>query len=481
MKKKNILFVTSEAVPFIKTGGLADVAGTLPKYFNKKEFDVRVILPKYACMKEDLKTTLEYKFNTTVNLAWRNQYVGVLEAKIDNITFYFIDNEFYFSSETPYGEVRGDIEKFAYFCRAVLTVLPMLDFCPHIIHCHDWQSALIPVYLFDEFKKQDFYKNIKTVLTIHNLKFQGIYSREIVEDVLGLSFEYFLSGIIEAHGDVNLLKSGLMLCDRITTVSNTYSEEIKTDFYGEGLDSLICMRQDVLSGIVNGIDYESFNPENDKCIFKTFSKDDFILGKRENKLALQKELNLPQDENIFMLGIVSRLTDQKGFDLIDCVLDEICQEQLQLVVLGTGEKKYENMFAYFAQKYPNKVAVRLCYSEELSHKIYASCDAFLMPSLFEPCGLSQLMSLRYGTLPIVRQTGGLKDTVISFNKEASLSTGFSFENYNAHDMLFTLKDAEKLYYSHKNTWNEIVARAMSADFSWNASAMEYEKLYRELV
>ncbi len=473
MAKKKILFVTSEAVPFIKTGGLADVAGTLPEYFNKNKYDVRVILPKYACIKEQFKDKLIYKFNKMVRLAWRSQYAGIFEYKHNNVTFYFVDNEFYFNSPTPYGEARGDIEKFAFFCRAVLECMPEIGFKPDIIHCHDWQASMIPVYLFDEFKESDFYKDTKTVFTIHNLKFQGVYSKDIVEDVLGISNTYFDKGIIEAYGDCNLLKGGLTYADKITTVSKSYAEEIKTPFYGEGLDSLIRYREKDLIGIVNGIDYKTFDPLSDHYINSFYSWRD-TENKKGNRLALLNEMGLKATDDTLVLGVVSRLTGQKGFDLVDCILDELLNDDICLIVLGTGEDRYEEMFKYFENKYPDKLKVNLCYNEELSHKIYAGCDAFLMPSLFEPCGLSQLMSLRYGTVPIVRETGGLRDTVIPYNKEKS--TGFSFSNYNAHDMLYTIRYAEEIF-KNKKEWNRIVKRAMKADFSWKASAKEYESLY----
>lgn len=475
---ENILFVASEAVPFIKTGGLADVAGTLPEYYNKKKYDVRVFLPKYACMKNSDK--LKFLFSTTVRLAWRNQYAGIFETKHNGITYYFVDNEFYFSSSTPYGEARGDIEKFAFFCRSVLTVLPQIDFKPDIIHCHDWQAALIPVYLQDEFKKTEFYRDVKTVFTIHNLKFQGIYSKEIVEDVLGVSYStYFDSGIMEAYGNVNLLKGGLFYADRITTVSESYSEEIKTAFYGEGLNDFIISRENVLSGIVNGIDYKTFDPENDPYISAPYSKT-APEGKKENKKALQKEMGFEEDDSALLIGIVSRLTDQKGFDLVESVLEEILNENVQIALLGTGEERFENTFRYFEEKYPKKLKANLFYSEELSHRIYAGCDAFLMPSLFEPCGLSQLMSLRYGTLPIVRETGGLRDTVEAYNEFEHTGTGFSFKNYNAHDMLYTVQYAIRVF-NDKKEWNKMVKRAMKADFSWKTSAKKYESLYEELL
>ena len=481
MAREKILFVTSEAVPFIKTGGLADVAGTLPKYFDKEKYDVRVILPKYACMKGEWKDRLQYRTHFEMQLAWRNMYVGVLETEVDGVPFYFIDNEYYFSGGWPYEDIRWDIEKFAFFSRAVLSALPSIDFRPDIIHCHDWQSALVPVYLNDAFQSNPFYQNIKTIMTIHNLRFQGIYDKNIIQDIVGISDSYFAPDKLEAYGDANLLKGGIVYADRVTTVSETYAEEIKTEFYGEKLDKLLQARSNVLSGIVNGIDYDIFNPETDIHLPHKFNVGNVTEEKAKNKVELQRQLGLREDPNVMMIGIVSRLTDQKGFDLIECVLDEICQDEVQIVVLGTGEERYENMFRYYAWKYAGKVSANIYYSDELSHKIYGSCDAFLMPSLFEPCGLSQIMSLRYGTIPIVRETGGLKDTVVPFNEFENSGTGFSFRNYNAHEMMATVRYAERIFYDQKDQWNDLVKRAMQVDFSWNASAEKYEILYDHLL
>ena len=481
MAREKILFVTSEAVPFIKTGGLADVAGTLPKYFDREKYDVRVILPKYACMKGEWKERLQYRTHFEMQLAWRNMYVGILETEIDGIPFYFIDNEYYFSGGWPYEDIRWDIEKFAFFSRAVLSALPSIDFRPDIIHCHDWQAALVPVYLNDAFQSNPFYQNIKTIMTIHNLRFQGIYDKNIIRDIIGISDSYFTPDKLEAYGDVNLLKGGIVYADRVTTVSETYAEEIKTEFYGEKLDKLLQARSNVLTGIVNGIDYDIFNPETDIHLPYKFNTANVLTEKAKNKVALQRQLGLKEDPNVMMIGIVSRLTDQKGFDLIECVLDEICQDEVQIVVLGTGEERYENMFRYYAWKYAGKVSANIYYSDELSHKIYGSCDAFLMPSLFEPCGLSQIMSLRYGTVPIVRETGGLKDTVVPFNEFENSGTGFSFRNYNAHEMMATVRYAERIFYDQKDQWNDLVKRAMQADFSWNASAEKYEILYDHML
>lgn len=479
---KKILFVASEGVPFIKTGGLADVVGSLPKCIDKEYYDVRVIIPKYTCMKQEWKDKLIYKNHFYMDFHWRNVYVGILEAEIDGITYYFIDNEGYFGGFRPYGDdVLYEIEKFAFFSKAALSALPVIGFRPDLIHCHDWQTGLIPVYLKERFENGDFFRGIKTVITIHNLKFQGRWNVKDVKEITGLPDYFFTADKLECYKDANLLKGGLVYADAITTVSSTYAEEIKTDFYGEGLNGLLNARSGDLRGIVNGIDYEAFNPETDPYIFKNYNAVNFRKEKSKNKRALQEELGLEPDDKRFMIGIVSRLTDQKGFDLIAYVMDELCQDAVQIVILGTGEEQYENMFRHFDWKYGNKVSAHIYYSEEKSHKIYASCDAFLMPSLFEPCGLSQLMALRYGTIPIVRETGGLKDTVEPYNEFESKGTGFSFVNYNAHEMLAAVRYAQRIYYDRKREWNKIVDRAMAADFSWEVSAKKYQEMYDWLI
>ncbi|MCR5684658.1 MAG: glycogen synthase GlgA [Lachnospiraceae bacterium] len=478
---KNILFIASECVPFIKTGGLADVIGSLPKYLNKEEFDVRIIIPKYACISEEYKSKMQYLTHFYMQLAWRNQYVGIMEMEYDGIKCYFIDNEYYFQGWGPYGNIYEDVEKFAFFCRAALSALPNIGFRPDIIHCHDWQTGLVPVYLHDAFQNNEFFRGIKTIMTIHNLKFQGIWDKKTIKDITGLSDYYFAPDKLEAYGDANYLKAGIVYADYVTTVSRSYAEEIKYPFYGEGLDGLMNARSNCLCGIVNGLDYEEYNPETDPYIYKNYSAMTFRKEKVKNKHGFQQELGLAIDERKFMIGICSRLTDQKGFDLIDCVIEEICAEDTQLVVLGTGTEKYENLFRHFAWKYPDRVSANIYYSNERSHKLYASCDAFLMPSLFEPCGLSQLMSLRYGTIPIVRETGGLKDTVYPYNEYENTGTGFSFANYNAHEMLATIRYAKRVYYDKKREWNKLIDRAMAQDFSWNNSAKQYEELYYRLL
>ena len=478
---KNVLFIASEGVPFIKTGGLADVVGSLPECFDKKYFDVRVLMPKYMCMHQDKKDMMEYVDHFYMDFAGKSTYVGILKAKVNGIQFYFIDNEHYFSGDSPYGDLRFDLEKFIFFDKAALSALPIIGFKPDIIHCHDWQTGLIPVYLKDSFRGGDFFKDIKSVITIHNLKFQGTWDVKTVQSLSGLPQYYFTPDKLEAYKDANMLKGGLVFADAITTVSDTYAEEIKTEFYGEKLDGLLRSREHDLRGIVNGIDYTDYNPEKDKFIDFKYNKKNFRKEKMKNKLALQEQLGLIKDEKKFMIGMVSRLTGQKGFDLVNYVMDELCQDNVEIVVLGTGEEQYENSFRYFDWKYADRVSANIYYSEELSHKIYAASDAFLMPSLFEPCGLSQLMALRYGTVPIVRETGGLKDTVEPYNEYEGTGTGFSFVNYNAHEMLGAIRYAERIYYDRKRDWNKIVDRAMEADFSWKVSASKYTEMYDWLV
>ncbi|MCI8433855.1 MAG: glycogen synthase GlgA [Lachnospiraceae bacterium] len=479
---KKILFAASEGVPFIKTGGLADVVGSLPKCIDREYFDVRVIIPKYACMKQEMKDKIRYVNHFYMDFNWKRVYVGILEAELDGVHYYFIDNEYYFSGAKVYSDSPiWEIERYAYFSKAALSALPVIGFQPDIIHCHDWQTGLIPVYMKERFHEGDFFRGMKSVITIHNLKFQGKWDTRTVQSITGLPEYYFTPDKLEAYKDANLLKGGIVYADAVTTVSSTYAEEIKTPFYGEGLDGLLRARSGDLRGIVNGIDYTDFNPESDPHIVKQYDAVNFRKEKVKNKRALQQELGLRQDDRKMMIGLVSRLTDQKGLDLVAYVMDELCQDDIQLVVLGTGEERYENMFRHFDWKYGDKVSANIYYSDPLSHKIYASCDAFLMPSLFEPCGLSQLMALRYGTIPIVRETGGLKDTVQAYNEYESTGTGFSFTNYNAHEMLNTIRYAEHIYYDRKREWNKMVDRAMAEDFSWEVSAKKYQEMYDWLI
>ena len=443
---KKILFAASEGVPFIKTGGLADVVGSLPKCIDKQYFDVRVMIPKYACMKQQMKDKMRYVTHFYMDFNWKSMYVGIFEAEEEGVHYYFIDNEYYFSGDKVYtDDPRWEIERYAYFSKAVLSALPVVDFRPDVVHCHDWQTGLIPVYMKERFRGGEFFSSMKSVITIHNLKFQGKWDIKTVRNITGLSDYFFAADKLEAYKDANLLKGGIVYADAVTTVSDTYAEEIKTPFYGEGLDGLLRARSGDLRGIVNGIDYTDFNPETDKHIVNPYNAVNFRKEKVKNKRALQQELGLAQNDKKMMIGVVSRLTDQKGFDLIAYIMDELCRDDVQLVVLGTGEARYENMFRHFDWKYGDKVSANIYYSDPLSHKIYASCDAFLMPSLFEPCGLSQLMSLRYGTIPIVRETGGLKDTVQPYNEFESSGTGFSFTNYNDQENLKTKRNDDRIY------------------------------------
>lgn len=478
---KKILFAASEAIPFIKTGGLADVVGSLPKYFDSKEYDVRIILPKYACMDEQLKDNLTFISHFYVNLGWRKQYAGLLEGEYGGVRYYFIDNEFYFAGPNPYGEIYQDVEKFAFFSKAVLEAIPRLDFTPDIIHCNDWQTGLIPVYLKDTYKDREEYRAIRTVFSIHNIRFQGRWRIPEVRDATGLGNALFTPDTLESYGESNYLKGGIIFADAVTTVSKSYASEIMTQEGGEGLDGVLRRYNHKLSGILNGLDYNEFDPERDVYVPFHFSVSNVVEQKACNKECLQERLGLPKKQDVFLIGMVSRMTDQKGFDLVACILDEfLAKENVQLVVLGTGEERYENMFRYFAGKYPDKLAVNIGYSEDMAHMIYASSDIFLMPSLFEPCGLSQLMSLRYGTVPVVRETGGLKDTVEPYNKYEGTGTGFSFANYNAQEMTDQIRVAMDLYYNNKPAWKDLMCRGMKCDFSWKSSVKEYQKLYRSL-
>ena len=478
---KNILMLASEAVPFIKTGGLADVVGSLPKTIDKRYFDCRVMIPKYMCIPWDWRQNMQYVTHFYMDYLGQSRYVGVLKYELDGITYYFIDNESYFSGDKPYGDWYWDLEKFCFFCYAALSALPLLDWHPDIIHCHDWQTGLVPVLLKDRFAGGEYYRSIKSVITIHNLKFQGVWDVKTIQRFTQLSDYYFTPDKLECKKDGNLLKGGIVYADAITTVSETYAEEIKMPFYGEGLDGLLRARDHDLRGIVNGIDYDAWNPATDKYLFKNYDAKNFRKEKVKNKTALQEQLGLTVDPKVFMIGICSRLTDQKGLDLIECVMDEICQDAIQFVVLGTGDEKYENMFRHYDWKYHDKVSAQIYYSNEISHKIYGACDAYLMPSRFEPCGLSQLIALRYGTVPIVRETGGLKDTVQPYNEYEDQGTGFSFSNYNAHEMLHAIRYAEGVYYDHKREWNKMIDREMATDYSWSTSASKYQELYDWLI
>ena len=481
---KKILFVASECVPFIKTGGLADVCGALPKEFDKNYWDVRVVIPDYSCIPERYRNNFEYvtHFYMSSGPYVQDKYVGVLKYEQDGVTYYFIDNQEFFTGFSPYtSDTKFEIEKYTFFDKAVLSMLPLIDFKPDIIHCHDWQTGLLPVYLKNEFAANPFFWGIKTIITIHNLKFQGIWDREWVQGVSGLTDNLFTPDKLEFKKDANMLKGGLVYADYITTVSDTYANEIQTEYYGEGLNGLLSARHFDMQGIVNGIDYNAYDPQTDGRIYCNYNASDFRKKKFNNKTKLQQDLGLAVDKKKYMIGLISRLTDQKGLDLINHVIEGIVDDFTQLVVIGTGDPQYENMFRHYAWKYPDRVSANICYSDDLAHKLYAAADAFLMPSRFEPCGLTQLISFRYGTVPIVRETGGLKDTVKPYNEYENSGDGFSFSNYNADEMLAVINYSKHIFFDKKREWNQIVDRGMANDFSWNASKFKYEGLYNYLI
>lgn len=481
---KKILFVASECVPFIKTGGLADVCGALPKEFDKKYWDVRVVIPNYSCIPEHFRNQFEYvtHFYLSSGPYVQDRYVGVLKYTFDNVTYYFIDNQEFYSGFTPYtSDTKFEIEKFTFFDKAVLSMLPLIDFKPDIIHCHDWQTGLLPVYLKNEFAANPFFWGIKSIITIHNLKFQGIWDKEWVQGVSGLTDDLFTPDKLEFNKDANMLKGGLVYADYITTVSDSYANEIQTDYYGEGLNGLLSARHFDMQGIVNGIDYNAYDPDTDGKIYCHYNAENFRKKKFNNKLKLQEELGLAVDKKKYMIGLISRLTDQKGLDLINHVMEGIIDDYTQFVVIGTGDPQYENMFRHYAWKYPDRVSANICYSDDLAHKLYAAADAFLMPSRFEPCGLTQLISFRYGTVPIVRETGGLRDTVKAYNEYENSGDGFSFSNYNADEMLSVINYSKHILFDKKREWNQMVDRGMANDFSWNASKYKYEGLYNYLL
>ncbi|BDU49873.1 glycogen synthase GlgA [Haliovirga abyssi] len=463
-----ILYVASEVVPFIKTGGLADVAGALPKALKKLGNDVRVILPLYKQINEDYKKDM--KVVAEFNMEFGGKQEKTIIKKIDNYDFpvYFLENSYFFERENLYENDDRDIQ-FSYFSKVVLEILDKIDFIPNVIHANDWQTGLISLILKKEYPQ---YKEIKTVYTIHNLRYQGFFENNISD--------YFNYEEIKDKKYLNFMKLGILNSDILNTVSKTYAKEIQTDYFGEGLNNILKSRAKDLYGIVNGIDMDYFNPATDKTIFKNYDSKS-INDKYENKLGMQKEVGLKEDKNTPIIGLVSRLVPEKGLDLIVHVFDEILKDDVQFIVLGSGMDKYEDYFLDLQEKYPDKVRVKIGYDANFANKIYACSDMFLMPSLFEPCGLSQLISLRYGTLPIVRETGGLNDTVLSYNEDTDEGNGFSFTNINAHDMMYTIKRAIDFYKNRKDIWNKLLLRAMEGDYSWENSASEYMKLYEKLI
>ncbi|MGI6072463.1 MAG: glycogen synthase GlgA [Lachnospiraceae bacterium] len=468
-----ILFAAFEAAPFVKTGGLGDVAGSLPAAIFSSAFDVRVVLPKLSAIPERYVKKMEFITAFSVPLGWRNQYCGLFRLKHKGILYYFLDNEYYFKRDQVYGEF-DDGERVAFFSKAVLEfILSADEFVPDIIHCNDWHTALVPVLLREQYMDIPEFTRIKTVFTIHNLKFQGKFSDFVIGDICGLAKTPAAAQLLSDKHTANYLQGAAIYCDRITTVSPTYAEEICMPYYGEGLDWLFNRRKDALSGILNGIDYQVWNPAKDKKIPVNYDVSS-LAKKHENKLLLQKELGLEVKKEIPLFVIISRLTEQKGMDLVSYLLPEFQQHSMQLAVLGIGDQKYENAFLYYAGTDPQKFSASVQFNNDLAHRMYAGADVVLMPSRFEPCGLTQMIAMRYGTLPLVRETGGLKDTV-------HVNNGFSFLTFNAQDMLYAVDCALDTWFNRKRRWITMQKEAMAEDYSWKASAKEYRKLYCELM
>lgn len=473
------MYAVSEAAPFIKTGGLADVANALPKAIKELGADIRVVLPKYRLLPDEYARELYHVAHFPVYLGWREQYCGIEKLERDGITYYFIDNEFYFYRQYVYGTTCDDeCERFAFFNRAVLNFLPHIDFFPDIIHCNDWQTAMIPFLLRTDYSGDERYDGIKTVFTIHNLKFQGIFPFDTVADLLSVHHRYFTMDQLEFYGAVSFMKAALKYADRLTTVSPTYAKEIMTPFFGEKLDGVLREREGDLVGILNGLPGDMYSPERDKLIAKTYSRKR-MGGKVECKMALAKELGFA-DPSAPIIAMVTRLTEQKGLDLVVRVLDEILNTGANMVILGTGDEKYMRAFGEAARQRPGRFAFIADHNEALAHRIYAGSDIYLMPSLFEPCGISQLIAMKYGSVPIVRETGGLLDTVLPYNQYTGAGDGFSFLKYNAHDMLFTIERAVSCM-KNSEIWQALVNNAMSADFSFYNSAVRYFAIYERLA
>ena len=472
----NVLFLTSEAVPFIKTGGLADVAGSLPKELKKAGVDIRVVLPLYGTIDQTYRSQMEKITEFYVDLDWKHQYTGVYQLIFDNVTYYFLDNKEYFDRSYPYG-FDDDAERFIYFSKASTLLSKEIDFKPDIIHTNDWHTAMVNVFVNDFRHGDSYYDDIRTVFTIHNLKYQGVFDPAYMK-LAGLDGGYFNENDLKYYDAINFMKAGIIHATAVNTVSENYAREIHYPFYGEGLDGVIRQYDYKLSGIVNGIDYSQWNPETDSFIDVNYDIDS-IDKKVKNKLALQELYGLPQREDVPMIGMVTRLSEMKGLDLVRYILDELLEEDIQFVMLGTGEYTYEEMFKYFAWKYPEKMASRIYFGGEEAHKIYAASDFYLMPSISEPCGISQLIAMRYGTLPIVREAGGLKDTVIPYNEFTGEGTGYSFANINAHELLFTIKNAIDVYKNDRDNHNRLIKNAMKQDIDWKKSAEKYLQLYEQ--
>lgn len=480
--RKSVAFIGSECYPFVKTGGLGDVMYALPKALIKQNCDVKVIIPRYKCIPWQYQEKMIYRgsFNMELCSDGRSYYVGIMEYVWDGVVYDFIDNEEFFSEGNPYTSIVGDIPKYCYFAKAALAALNYMNWIPDIIHCHDWQASLVPVYLRTLFENTPV-SSAKTILTIHNLRFQGIYNIPTIRYWSGLpDYVFNKDALKQGYDDANMLKGGLTYCNMITTVSHTYAGEIQSEYYGENLHEHLRYHSGKLRGIVNGIDVDIWNPYTDPMLAVNYDITNVLDRKRENKRALQEELGLWQDDHKMVIGLISRLTDQKGLDLVNAIIPQVMDEHTQIVVLGTGDPQYEDSFRYYENAYRGNVCSNIMYDEGRAHKIYAGADALLVPSQFEPCGLTQLIAMHYGTIPIVRETGGLKDTVQPYNVYTNDGNGFTFDNYDAGLLLDAINRAKTLYFTNRWCWDEMVQRDMDKDVSWENSAKQYKDLYLEL-
>ena len=477
--RRSVAFIGSECYPFVKTGGLGDVMSALPKALAKLNLDVKVILPRYKCIPQEYQERMEYRGSFYMNLCsdGKQYYVGIMEYQEDGVVYDFIDNDEFFSWGNPYTNLIDDIPKFCYFAKASLAALNYLDWTPDVVHCHDWQAALVPLYLRTSFSDTDVGRAI-AVLTIHNLRFQGIYDRKMIQYWSGLPDYVFNKDCLTQNWlDANMLKGGIDYCNKVTTVSNTYAEEIQTEEYGEGLAEHLRYHQNKILGIVNGIDTDIWNPATDKLLASNYDAESVIKNKKVNKKALQEALGLDVDENKMVIGLISRLTNQKGLDLVNDVIPGIMDGNTQVVVLGTGDSQYEDTFRYYENKYKGSFCAYIAYNENVAHNIYAGCDALLVPSRFEPCGLTQLISMRYGAVPIVRETGGLKDTVQPYNVFENTGNGFTFDRYESGLLYDAINRAKTLYFENRKCWDDMVIRDMNKDVSWEKSAKQYKDMY----
>ena len=477
-----VAFIGSECYPFVKTGGLGDVMYALPRALTRQNCDVRVLMPLYRCIPDKFKEQMTYRgsFMMDLCLDGREFFVGIMEMTMDGVVYDFIDNREFFDWGNPYTGLWEDIPKYCYFAKATLAVLNYLEWIPDVIHCHDWQASLVPVYLRTRFAETPV-GAARSILTIHNLRFQGICGIPHMKYWTGLPDFLFDYPVFKQNDDdANMFKAGLAYADRVTTVSSTYANEIQTSFYGEGLNDHLWYHRTKLKGIVNGIDVDLWNSKTDKLLPATYDASDAIAQKKVNKRELQARLGLDIDDSKFVIGLISRLTDQKGLDLVNAIFGDMLDDRTQVVILGTGDPRYEGSFRYYESINKGTVCAYIQYNEALAHQIYAGADALLVPSLFEPCGLTQLIAMRYGTVPIVRETGGLKDTVEPYNAETDEGNGFTFDRYEAGLLLDAINRGKALYFDDRARWDEMVLRDMAKDVSWAKSAGEYLELYEEL-